>query len=161
MLTAQYLKSILMYDPLIGHFTWVNCGSYRINPGTRAGSKNGKGYIQICIHSKLYTAHRLAWLYTYGYFPAAWLDHINGNKSDNSIANLREATNAENQKNAKKRITNTSGFTGVSRSYKRWRATASHNGKSFNLGCFDTPEEASVAYKTFASKHHGIFAHNY
>lgn len=89
-LTQAELKRKLHYDPDTGIFTWKV-----FSPGITIGKVAGaisSGYIRIKVHPSLQYAHRLAWLYVYGYFPEHGTDHINGIKTDNRIANLREAT---------------------------------------------------------------------
>ena len=105
-------------------------------------------------------AHRLAWFFVYGEWPQKQIDHINGNKSDNRISNLRLATASQNLSNKGITKSNTSGYKGVSfnRTKKKWMASIKVNKKSINLGYFLTPEEASEAYKAAAIKHHGEFA---
>ena len=92
------LQEILDYDQETGIFTWkINqCGARK--KGQIAGTKNKNGYIVIR-HKKLYYAHRLAWLYVHGIFPDSVIDHINRNKSDNRINNLRSVSHADNMYN--------------------------------------------------------------
>ena len=113
-MTQEYLKSILDYNSLTGIFTWKVRTSNRVNIGDIAGSANKDGYIQITIYGVKHYAHRLAYLYIYGWLPPK-VDHINndGPKSDNRIANLRPAKNNQNLRNRGKTIKNTSGFKGV------------------------------------------------
>ena len=90
-LTQEYLKSILDYDLDTGIFTWKINKAKRTKIGDIAGwSYNG--YREIEINDKKYKAHRLAWLYVYGEMPNKLIDHIDGNRSNNKISNLREAT---------------------------------------------------------------------
>jgi len=124
-----------------------------------AGSLKRQGYIIIKIDGKCYRAHRLAFLVAHGHLPKE-LDHINGDPSDNRIANLREATRRENKRNSGKYSNNKSGFKGVCwhKSRGKWRADAQDaNGKQIHLGLFTTPEAASAAYNDFAMKLHGDF----
>ena len=110
------------------------------------------GYICIRVDNVLYTAHRLAWLYAYGRWPTHQLDHINKDRADNRLCNLREATNAENAQNRKRRD-NKTGYTGVNRENNKWKAEIKLNYKTIRLGLFDTPEEAHAAY---LSAKHGL-----
>lgn len=147
-LTQRRVKEILDYDPDTGVFTRkISNRSDRV--GKEPGSRNTKGYIQIRIDGKLQVAHRLAWLYVYGVLPVDQLDHINGDKTDNRITNLREVTNKQNQENIPLQINNTSGYRGVSyvSNYGKYRAYVCHHLTTYNLGYFDTPEEAAVAAK--------------
>lgn len=104
--------------------------------------------------------HRLAWFLHYGEWPTCQVDHINGDRHDNRISNLRLASSSENQRNRKRPKNNTSGYKGVSwiEHYQMWQATIKFDGKNKYLGRFDTPEEASDAYNKAALRHHGEFA---
>ena len=156
-LTQERLKELLSYDPETGLFSNLTRRGVRAPKGGVAGTKNHKGYIAILIDKKIYLAHRLAWLYVYGEFPEKTIDHINEIKDDNRIINLRSVTNSENQQNISiLKITNTSGFRGVSwnKKIKKWAATISINGKSSHLGSFNTAEEASEVYLKAKRKFH-------
>lgn len=114
------------------------------------------GYIRIELDNRKYMAHRLAWLYMFGKDPDAEIDHINGNRSDNRLANLREAIRSENMQNKGKYRNNSSGLTGVSWSKVRnkWAANIQAGNVQKNLGFFSTKEEAYLAYlKAKAEKH--------
>jgi hypothetical protein len=163
MLTQTQLRSFLHYDPKTGIFTRIaRCSPkspYKV--GDLAGSKGSKGHLYIMVAGKVYAAHRLAWLYVYGAFPAAMIDHRNLIRDDNRIDNLREATRSQNSMNSGVNSRNTTGFKGVSffKKTSRWKASAKINGKPTHLGYFDTPQAASDAYQGFAKKHHGAFAY--
>ena len=148
-LTAEYLRSILNYDPETGIFTRKVRTSSRAKVGDVAGSPRGDGYLLIMVCSRKYLAHRLAWLYMYGEWPKDQIDHINRNRSDNRIANLREVTNKQNLQNAGKYSHNTSGHPGVywHKQGPKWRAQITHNYKDIHLGYFTTLEEALSARK--------------
>jgi hypothetical protein len=158
------LKEILRYNQDTGLFYWNSPGVGRKNILTRpAGSLRLNGYVGICINQKAYYAHRLAWLYVTGLFPTNQIDHINHNRSDNRFINLREASNSTNGVNQSLSSNNKSGFNGVSWD-KRRRKFISYimkEGKSYYLGAFNAPEEASEAYKEKAKElgfheNHGI-----
>ena len=156
-LTVEYLRSILHYDPATGIFTRKVSTARRVKVGDIAGSLDGGGYLQIRVQSRLHLAHRLAWLYTYGEWPKDQIDHINRNKTDNRISNLREVTNKQNLQNAGKRSNNTSGCPGV-RWYKqnsKWVACIAHNYKQIHLGYFSILEEAIAARKAGELKYWG------
>jgi hypothetical protein len=146
-MNAEQLRELLDYDPNTGVFVWRVSRS-RTSAGSVAGSKNTHGYWQIRACGKLYYAHRLAWLYMYGTWPKDQIDHIDGNRVNNRIENLREATNTENQQNRGLSPSNISGFTGVHWANRecKWRAQIRHQRKLHHLGFFDTPEEAHTAY---------------
>jgi hypothetical protein len=148
MITQSKLKELLHYDPVTGDFTRLVANSNRIKVGDIAGFVNSEGYKQLMINNKTYYAHRLAWLYIYGEFPKNHIDHINGNKKDNRIANLRECTNRENHQNITSQKNSTSKYLGVSWSNKhnKWFAQISFNYQKKYLGLFDNEEEAFAAY---------------
>lgn len=91
-LTADILRSILDYDPETGKFDWRN-------NRRKAGCLDNFGYHRIQVLGKLYKAHRLAWLHYYGEWPEQDVDHVNGVRSDNRIANLRSATKGQQSQN--------------------------------------------------------------
>lgn len=142
------LKEILNYDFETGIFTWKERLARCVWVGQIAGCSKFN-YTKIVIFSKTYSAHRLAWLYVHGESPQGMIDHINGNKHDNRICNLRLANNSENQQNQKKaQSNNKSGYLGVD-FHKRsnsWRATLVVNKKRTEYRGFSTPEEAHQAY---------------
>ena len=148
-LTAEKLRSILNYDPETGIFTRKVSTAHRIKVGDVAGCSNGDGYLRIRLQSQRYQAHRLAWLYVYGEWPEDQIDHINRNRSDNRIANLREVTHKQNHQNKSKRSDNTSGHPGAywDKQSAKWRAQIRHNQKLIHLGHFATIEEAVAARK--------------
>lgn len=171
-ITQDYLKSILRYNKTTGLFTWrkrprehfaTKRGWNVFNAayaGKEAGQTNTNGHTQIRINNRLYMAHRLAWFYIHGVWPKNELDHINGDKKDNCITNLREATRSENNRNKSAYKTNTSGFKGVmwKKESKKWFAQIQYNLKRIHLGYFDSPEKAHEAYCAAAKKYHGKFS---
>lgn len=148
MITQSRLKELLHYDPETGVFTYLTKPSYRVDIGDIAGCDNGKGYLQIRLDTVLYKAHRLAWLYMTGTFPAYLIDHIDGVKSNNRWRNLREATKALNGQNRRvAHKNNESGFLGVSKRCEgQYRASINNGGVKWNIGTFKTPEDAHAAY---------------
>ena len=148
-LTAKYLRSVLHYEPVSGIFTWKVRTSNRVKVGDIAGSVDGHGYLLIMVGSRLHKAHRLAWFYVYGTWPEDQIDHINRNRSDNRIANLRDVSRKQNMQNASKPSNNTSGHPGVywHKQRSKWQARIKHNQKLIHLGCFATIEEAIAARK--------------
>lgn len=139
----QHLKNILHYDPLTGDFT-------RLSTGKKAGYFSGK-YLHLKVGNKRFLQHRLAWFFVYGTIPDCAIDHIDGNPSNNRIANLRLATDGVNQQNSKK-------FVGVTRDRNLYKAQISLKGKSKTIGRFKTFEEARQAYlQSKIENHPGCF----
>jgi len=125
----------------------------------QAGCINRAGYRQINLKYKLWYAHQLAWAYVYGYLPACDIDHINGDKSDNRISNLRLATRSQNMQNTGLRSSNTSGFKGAY-FFKRtgtWKSEIKIEGKRIHLGYFNSAEDAALAYQQKAQELFGKF----
>lgn len=146
-LTSARLREVLHYDTEAGVFTWLVRTGRRVKVGDVAGTTNSHGYIQVSVDGALYTAHRLAFLWMTGERPRDMIDHVNGAKGDNRFANLRPATNAENQQNRRRAQShNKLGLLGVCRRGKRFRAAIKVNGRHIHLGTFDTPEQAHAAY---------------
>lgn len=146
-LTQDRLKEVLDYDQNSGLFTWAIDYSKKSSKGSVAGKNHSAGYRVVFFDASQHMMHRLAWLYIYGVLPEKHIDHINGNKVDNRISNLREVTHSENQQN-RKRTSNTSGFSGVTKvkDKARWGARIRINYNKIFLGYFDSPELAYEAY---------------
>jgi len=151
----------LQYDQETGIFTWKHDGTRGVKAGHVAGYKMQNGYIMLSVAGKKILAHRVAWLFAHGEFPNGNIDHINRDKSDNKIANLRLATFEQNAQNRLKNSKNTSGFKGVSwhKRDERWQAAITVKGKVLHLGYYKTPEDAYLAYVEASKKHqsHSIF----
>lgn len=159
MLTQAELQRLFNYDPANGVFTRRVRTTNSVQVGDVAGSLHHSGYLHIQIRDKIHAAHRLAWMYMTGSFPSHDVDHINGCRADNRWENLREASDFDNAKNAKRRADNTSGFRGVSfcRSRSTWVARCQVDGKRKCIGYFKTQEAAGLAYQAFAREHHKEF----
>jgi HNH endonuclease len=158
MLTVDRAREVIDYNPLTGVLTWRVCLSSRRHPGAVAGTIDHNEYRRVRIDRKKYLAHRLAWLLTTGEWPRDQLDHINGDRDDNRIANLREVSQSQNQCNARQRRTSKAPYKGVSlhRSGK-WAAQGGFAGSKRHLGLFDTPEAAHARYREVAQKAFGAF----
>lgn len=154
MITQQRLKELLDYNPETGEFIW-KVKRKRVEIGDVAGCVDLQGYQAIGIDNKLHRAHRLAWLYVYGQLPNM-IDHINGNRRDNKIENLRLVNRSQNQGNRKTSIKNNSGFKGVYWNAKRKKYFA--NCKNEHIGIFKTAEEAAEAYNKKALELFGEYA---
>lgn len=152
-------RTILDYDEQTGEFTW-KVSSTRVNAGDKAGTVDARGYVRIRIGSRKYAAHRLAWLMATGRDPGEkTIDHINGNKGDNRIVNLRLATNAENMRNRGAHKTKRDLPKGVfwNKAKARFHAAIRVDGKLNHLGYFDTEDKAQDAYAKAAKTMHGEF----
>ena len=144
MLTQDRVRELLDYNADTGEFIWrVSRGKAR--EGSVAGNVNNNGYMRIKIYRKEHLAHRLAWLWSFGYFPEHQIDHINRDRADNRIENLREVSRSCNLRNSKLSVDNTSGVKGVSwdKIDKRWRAHIKINGKTICLGLHETLIDAA------------------
>jgi hypothetical protein len=159
--TAERLRELLSYDPLTGELRWRVATGRRVCIGQIAGSRipaTAGYYWQVQIDGVRYSAHRLAFFYMTGKWPGLYIDHRDGNPSNNRWANLREATASHNIANSRRRRDNKSGFKGVHKSRKGWRSDIEVRRKHICLGTFDTPEEAHAAYVATAIKFFGEFA---
>lgn len=147
MLTQERLKHLLWYAPSSGDFFWKNPpANGPANVGNRAGSENGSGYLRIRVDGKLYQSHRLAWLFCHGYFPENDLDHINRDRADNRLANLREVSRSCNLRNTGNSVSNTSGIKGVfwNKTEAKWYVSIYVGGLRRHLGCFEDITEAAA-----------------
>jgi len=151
------LMSFLSYNPDTGVFIRAR-NSGHAKAGDIAGSVNKDGGRRIRINGYEYLAARLAWKIIHGTDPAGEIDHINRDRADDRISNLREASRSQNQMNKIVRKTTMSGVKGVTRSGVGWRAVIKHYGNSVHLGTFSTKEQAGNAYKEAAKKYHGEYA---
>lgn len=148
-LTAERLRELLDYDPLTGVFIARKSGGHR-KAGDIAGSLSTSGYIILGVdgETSLY-AHRLAWLYVHGSWPCDLIDHINGDKLDNRIANLRPANRQRNAQNLKRsHADNKTGYLGVVEipGTGMFYASICAKGKRHWLGRHATAEAAFAAY---------------
>lgn len=153
----QRLRELLDYDVETGRFVWRQANK-RVKAGTVAGYVGSDGYVRIRASGTRFLAHRLAWFYVHGTWPAGEIDHINGDRSDNRIANLRDATTSINQQNQRQARTNnrSSGLLGVTRKRSKWQAQIETNGRNVFLGCYSTKEDAHLAYlKAKRERHDG------
>lgn len=149
----------LSYNPETGEFKRVGSFCGRGVQGQVVGTKNKDGYLRVKIDYKEYYLHRLAWLFVYGEIPKSQIDHINGNKSDNRICNLRIATNSQNSMNKPISAANTSGHKGVSfnRIAGLWQAYAQKDGKRYSGGYHKTVDAASAAAFELRGRLHGEY----
>lgn len=144
---AEYLA----YTPDNGEIRWLKSHIPALIgkvAGTTRPYKDGSFYHVINFQRRFILAHRVAWFLHYGEWPDGFIDHINGDKLDNRIVNLRVVTKSENCHNVGLRKTNTTGLTGTvfDERKKKWRARISVRGKRHSLGYFDDKESAAQAY---------------
>jgi hypothetical protein len=162
MITAGRLRELFSYNPDTGEFTRLVTTSHNARAGQVTRGCKSRHYLVIRVDDRLYYAHRLAWLYTHGHFPPVGLDvdHINRDKCDNRIENLRLATRQANNRNrATPNKNNTSsGVRGVHRNEKgKWVAHITVDYSFINLGHFDTLIEAHEARRVAERKYFGDF----
>jgi hypothetical protein len=159
-MTQDRLKELLSYDDETGEFRWKQ--SRRGLDGRLAGSIDSRGYSQIKVDGRLYLTHRLAWLYAHGHYPDRKIEvnHIDENKLNNAIKNLRLAERSQNLANVRKaQATNALGVRGVRKLRNgRFNAQIQVNGHKKNLGYFSTVEDAKAAYETAHAKAFGTFS---
>ena len=161
-LTQERLREVLSYDPVTGIFTWLK-QLHVSRIGNRAGSATKDGYLTICIDQVRYPAHRLAWFYVFGTWPVFDIDHIDSDRKNNAIANLRDVPRADNLQNRRTPYrTNSHGFLGVTKSRsksKPWMASIQAFGKRRHIDVFATQEEAHAAYLKAKAELHPSFPH--
>lgn len=150
------IKDFLDYNHETGVFTWKESRG-RVKAGSMAGTVStirGKKYIMIRVNGKQYGAHRLAFLWVDGKFPANEVDHVDGNGLNNSWRNLRSVTHQENGRNRRKPKNNTSGYTGVHwhKTSQKWGAYIHIEGKNRYLGYFANIEDAISARAAASAK---------
>ena len=130
--------------------------------GKKAGAIHHTGYIQIGFGHKQNNAHRLMFMLHHGWVPEV-IDHVDGDRSNNKIDNLRPATWSQNLQNMKLRPSNKTGCKNVSWSVakKKWAVQLSINGRQTNLGRFDDLEFADLVATEASDKYHGAFARHF
>lgn len=160
-LTAETARELLDYDPETGAFTWRVSRRGRARAGSQAGYVVPRGYRSISINNCDYRAHRIAWLIHYGEWPEGEIDHVNGNRSDNRLSNLRVVTHQEQMKNRGMHRNNTSGVIGVCwhKARNKWMAQIRVAGKLRDLGCFTDLSDAIAARKE-AEQQHGYHSNH-
>lgn len=158
--THEQLLQLLNYEPDTGVFTWRVTRNGISPKGSTAGRVDTKGYVQIKIFYREYSAHRLAWFYVNGEWPTGELDHSNRVRHDNRIENLRLATRSQNAANRALQSSSKTGIKGVHwhKRDRRWEARITVNGRRTHLGQFAHIEDAAAAYRVAAEQHFGNFA---
>ncbi|MBL4800194.1 MAG: HNH endonuclease [Oleispira sp.] len=161
MITQEQLKELFHYCPESGLFTRLVTINGQAKSGDVAGCRMTIGYLSIGIGSKRYLAHRLAWLYMHGKSPSQDIDHINGDRSDNRLINLRSVSRSTNMMNSKIPKGSKSGVIGVtwnSRS-KKWSSAIGVQGDHIWLGSFLYKWDAICVRKS-AERKHGFHANH-
>lgn len=150
------LKSILTYDEVSGIFFWKKGIVFpRMRSNRQAGS-NKSSYVKIKVGAKHYQAHRLAWLFYYGAWPKHQIDHIDRNKHNNRISNLREATPSQNSHNKQFKLGMGWSHHGVKKCKGKFRCTINNGGKKIKIGVFNSLEEAINARMVYKEKFMGM-----
>ena len=155
----EEVNAHLRYDPDTGFLWWKAQGGAKRTDKPAGAMQNG--YVIVQINNVKRYAHRLAWLLGTNQSPGDFqIDHINGIRSDNRLANLRLATHTQNRRNTRKPKNNTSGYKGAYwlKDSQRWQARHEVNGKSIFLGYYKTAFEAHLAYRSAIAQTHGEFA---
>lgn len=158
----EYAKEHLNFNFETGEIKWVKYPKRynKINKPIYAGRKHYSGYIIITLMNKPYMAHRLIWAVYNNEWPHGCLDHIDGNKSNNSINNLRMATRNQNAYNSKVKSSSSSGYKNVQwdSETQKWRVRVRVDGKRYHIGRFQDVNEARLAANDFMIKNHKEFA---
>lgn len=154
----ELLKSALNFDPQTGIFTWKRQLASNCIIGHEAGYINSCGYRDISLNGVAYKAHRLAWFITYGTWPDL-IDHIDTDKANNAISNLREATTSENSRNQSTNSRNISGSRGVSwhSRTRKWRVKIRREGIEYYGGSYRSLADAEKASERLCRELHGEF----
>ena len=152
--SPEYLRQRLRYEPETGRLFWREYVGFSMRwnskyPGREAGIINPRGYLRVCVDCVVHQAHRIIWAMHYGEWPDGEIDHIDGNKINNKIENLRSVSRVENGRNLALPKDNTSGVIGVSwhKQRKKWIARIKANGTYHYLGLFSNFDDAITARK--------------
>jgi hypothetical protein len=156
----EVFNDALRYDPESGKIFWRKDRG-RVKAGDEAGSLTEKGYQSLYFNGRNYRCHRAAWFLHYGEWPSGDIDHIDHNRTNNVISNLRVVTPLGNGWNHSLHSNNKSGCSGVSWDKSKnsgkgsWLARIKVKGKIIHIGCFDDKDEAIVA-RMAAQKKYGF-----
>ena len=158
-ITQNQVKDLFEYRN--GELFWKIKPAQRVKIDSKAGSLHQKGYLQTEINGKKYLNHRIIFLMFHGYLPE-FIDHIDNNRSNNRIENLREATLSQNQHNAKTRKDNTSGVKGVCwyKATQKWRVQLQVNGKVKFFGDYNDLEVAKLVANEARNTYHQNYANH-
>ncbi|WP_082456457.1 HNH endonuclease signature motif containing protein [Novosphingobium sp. Leaf2] len=162
--SIEYLRQRLSYNPVTGDMVWREaypsdfkqdwvCRDWnRRWAGGKAGSDNGRGYLVLGIAGFNLRVHRVAWAMYTGSWPEHSIDHINGNKNDNRISNLRDVPHEMNTRNSPISRRNTTGRVGVQQLRDAWRVEIGSGTNKIYLGKFTTFADAVTARRTAEEK---------
>lgn len=176
--SPEVLRQLLRYEPETGKLFWLPREPHWFSGELRSAAhsaaiwnaryagqetfrhRDRKGYPKGTIFDATFRAHRVAWAIHYGAWPLDQLDHVNMDRSDNRIVNLREADNSQNNQNRGPMSNNKSGFKGVFWDTRRgrWVAALQVRGQLFRGGAFLDPQAAAQSYEALCRKHHGAFS---
>jgi hypothetical protein len=159
LLTQEYLRNLFKYSN--GKLFWKERPGRYVKAGTQAGCVYNNGYCVVTINNKRYGLHRIIFMMHHGYFPNE-IDHIDGNKANNNIDNLRAATRQQNKNNTGIIVSNTSGYKNVSWNKKtqKWKVELRVNEKKKHLGIFKDLELADLVATMAREKYHGEYANH-
>jgi hypothetical protein len=152
---AERLRDELDYNPETGELSWK---SEAPESTRKVYEKCRDGYLRLSLTidgiSHRFMAHRIAWFMAHGSHPNGEIDHINGDRSDNRLCNMRDVSRSENCRNAAKRKDNKSGVSGVywDKTQSFWRAMVRHGGKRHYVGVFADIEEAKRCVDLFRAE---------
>jgi hypothetical protein len=157
--TIEEIQELVRVDISTGDVVWAKNRKGRARAGDRVGSVGSHGYFETSIANKRVLLHHVVWASAYGEWPTDGIDHIDGDRQNNAISNLRLATKSQNGRNRPKQANNKSGCKGVSwhAQAQKWRATIMHNRKQHYLGLFDDVETAAAAYRSASVRLHGEY----
>lgn len=159
--SREEIMKDVSYDPETGVFrSNIDAHNGRWRAGRIVGSPAGRGYYKVTVNGSQRYCHRLAWVYCYGTSPEGEIDHIDGDRSNNAISNLRIANKSQNMWNSKIRKNNSTGLKGVTFIEKRnkYKSRITANGTVIFLGLFQTKYEAHSEYCFAAIKYFGEYA---
>lgn len=164
MLTRKRLCELFIIDPEQGEIFWKKRRGGTVTSGQRSGYITSRNYRIICIDRTDYFEHNLIWLYVNGTFPPRGyeIDHINRDRSDNKIANLRICTRTQNNANMNLRNDNATGVRGVyfDKSREKYCVQVTANGKTKSLGRYGDLETARKVAETARNEIFGEFAYH-